>query len=103
MTGQWVSMGPLMGLMQQQQQQGVVPPYAMVGYNLAAPPQWAPGGMDAALMMSAPGAAMDGVAAAAGAGPGEAAGVAAPEKITISQTFAWQVRNSSRRALRLRA
>ena len=93
MTGQWVSMGPLMGLMQQQQQ-GMMPPYAMVGYNLGAP--GGPGGMvDPSLMPAAAGeAGMGGAAGAgAGAGPGgELVAPAAPEKITISQTFAWQVR-----------
>ena len=122
MTGQWVSMGPLIDLMQLQQMQSqydtaehdpsrnMMPPYPpgqaphtgaafpqfaneaynMVGYNLAAPP--------AGMMGARPLQAMDrsSLAGAEGTGPaGEAPAAApAPERVTVSQVFSWQVGRS---------
>ena len=113
MTGQWVSMGPLLNLMQQQQfhppgqQQMQQPsyngmdqqpwnmmappsfandPYNMVGYNLVAPP----GG---GVMPPQMGGGVPSAGAEAAVPPGEptVAAPSAPDRVTISQVFSWQV------------
>ena len=99
MTGQWVSMGPLMNLMQQQQQhlqqltgseqqqqqqQQFPTPYTMAGYNLQLPP----GGGGLGPMPQAAAA----LPTAGGEAPAAAEPEApAPDRITLAQTFTWQV------------
>ena len=88
MTGQWVSMGPLMAMMQQQQQQQPqlqhpgLTPHTMVGYNLQPPP----GGLGP---MPVPPAAAKPPDAAP---PANATPEPQPSgRITLTQTFSWQV------------